>query len=108
MACPAENELQGLVEGALPPEASEPLHRHLDGCAECCALVGELARPEDPAASVKQVLGMIEEGFVTSLSGKRVPVAPDTLCLHGDQPGAVTFAKRLRETFKDYRLPTGE
>ena len=56
---------------------------------------------EDSQASVKQVLGMIEEGFVTSLSGKRVPVAPDTLCLHGDQPGAVTFAKKLRETFKD-------
>ena len=45
--------------------------------------------------------GMIEEGYVTSLSGKRVPVAPDTLCLHGDQPGAVTFAKKLRETFKE-------
>jgi len=56
---------------------------------------------EDAALSVKQVLGMIEEGYVTSLSGKRVPVAADTLCLHGDQPGAVTFAKRLRETFKE-------
>jgi UPF0271 protein len=56
---------------------------------------------EDPQASVKQVLGMIEGGYVTSLAGKRVPVAPDTLCLHGDQPGAVTFAKKLRETFKE-------
>jgi UPF0271 protein len=56
---------------------------------------------EDPAQSVKQVLGMIEGGYVTSLSGKKVPVAPDTLCLHGDQPGAVTFAKKLRETFKE-------
>jgi len=56
---------------------------------------------EDPQASVKQVLGMIEEGIVTSLNGKRVPVAADTLCLHGDQPGAVTFARKLRETFKE-------
>jgi UPF0271 protein len=56
---------------------------------------------EDPQASVRQVLGMIEEGYVTSLGGKRVTVAADTLCLHGDQPGAVTFAKRLRETFKE-------
>jgi UPF0271 protein len=55
---------------------------------------------EDPQASVQQALGMIEEGYVTSLAGKRVPVAADTLCLHGDQPGAVTFAKKLRETFK--------
>jgi 5-oxoprolinase (ATP-hydrolysing) subunit A len=56
---------------------------------------------EDPQASVKQVLGMIEEGIVTSLNGKRVPVSADTLCLHGDQPGALTFAKKLRETFKE-------
>jgi len=54
---------------------------------------------EDPQQSVKQVLGMIEGGFVTSLSGKRVPVAADTLCLHGDQPNAVVFARKIRETF---------
>src|SRR5687768_16356971 len=41
---------------------------------------------EDAAKAVKQVLVMVEEGYVTSISGKRVPVAADTLCLHGDQP----------------------
>ncbi len=56
---------------------------------------------EDPQASVKQVLGMIEGGYVTSLSGKRVAVCADTLCLHGDQPGAVTFAQTLRKVFKE-------
>jgi 5-oxoprolinase (ATP-hydrolysing) subunit A len=56
---------------------------------------------EDPKKSVEQVLGMIEGGFVTTLSGKRVPVAADTLCLHGDQPGAVVFAKALRKTFSE-------
>jgi UPF0271 protein len=56
---------------------------------------------EDPQASVKQVLGMIEEGTVISLNGKRVPVAADTLCLHGDQPGAVLFAQTLRKVFTE-------
>jgi 5-oxoprolinase (ATP-hydrolysing) subunit A len=56
---------------------------------------------EDAAQAVKQALAMIEEGFVTSLSGKRVPVAADTLCLHGDQPGAVRFAVELRKTFAE-------
>ncbi len=56
---------------------------------------------EDPAASVKQVLGMIEEGYVTSLAGKRVAVSADTLCLHGDQPGAVVFAQTLRKVFTE-------
>jgi UPF0271 protein len=56
---------------------------------------------EDPAASVTQVLAMIEEGYVTSLAGKRVAVSADTLCLHGDQPGAVTFAQALRKVFTE-------
>ena len=56
---------------------------------------------EDAQASVKQVLGMVEEGYVTSLGGKRVAVAADTLCIHGDQPGAVSFAKALRKVFTE-------
>ena len=56
---------------------------------------------EDAAKSVKQALAMIEEGYVTSLSGKRVTVAADTLCLHGDQPGAARFAAELRKAFKE-------
>ena len=56
---------------------------------------------EDAAQAVKQALAMIEQGYVTSLGGKRVPVAADTLCLHGDQPGAVAFAKALRQAFSE-------
>jgi UPF0271 protein len=59
---------------------------------------------EDAEQSVKQVLGMVEGGYVTSLSGKRVPVAADTLCLHGDQPGAVAFAKRIRAAFSERQI----
>jgi len=55
----------------------------------------------DAAASEKQALAMILEGHVTSLSGKKVPVAADTMCLHGDQPGAVAFAQHLRKAFSE-------
>jgi UPF0271 protein len=50
---------------------------------------------------VKQALEMIEEGRVSTLSGKSVTVSADTLCLHGDQPGAVAFAKALRRAFSE-------
>ena len=59
---------------------------------------------EEAGKAVKQALGMIEEGFVTSLSGKRVTVAADTLCIHGDQPGAAAFAKALRLAFKERNI----
>jgi UPF0271 protein len=51
----------------------------------------------DEAASVAQVLMMVEQGKLRSLDGAEVPVDAGTLCLHGDQPGAVAFAKALRE-----------
>jgi UPF0271 protein len=56
---------------------------------------------EDAAQSVKQALAMIEGGTVISLGGKRVAVAADTMCLHGDQPGAAKFAAELRRAFKE-------
>ena len=56
---------------------------------------------EDAAQSVRQALAMVEKGFVTSLSGKPIPVAADTLCLHGDQPGAVAFAREIRKAFAE-------
>ena len=62
---------------------------------------------EDSAKSVRQALAMIEEGYVTSLGGKRVPVAADTLCLHGDQPGAVQFAVALRKAFLERNIVVG-
>ena len=55
----------------------------------------------DAAQSVKQALAMVEEGTVISVNGKRVPVAADTLCLHGDQPGAAAFASLIRKTFSE-------
>jgi len=30
-----------------------------------------------------------------------MPVCADTLCLHGDQPGAVAFARALRKVFAE-------
>jgi UPF0271 protein len=51
----------------------------------------------DAAASVAQVLMMVEQGKVRAQSGAEVPVDAGTLCLHGDQPDAVRFARALRE-----------
>jgi 5-oxoprolinase (ATP-hydrolysing) subunit A len=67
---------------------------------------GRLASRDDPkgmivdeAQSVAQALQIIEAGAVTSTAGKQVAVAAQTLCLHGDQPDAVAFAKALRAVF---------
>jgi UPF0271 protein len=56
---------------------------------------------EEESRAVVQALGMIERGEVTSITGKTVKVSPGTLCLHGDQPGAVALAKALRRAFAE-------
>jgi len=59
---------------------------------------------EDAALAAQRALSMVEDGYVTALSGARVPVSPDTLCLHGDQPGAVAFAKAIRKAFSEHGI----
>lgn len=59
---------------------------------------------EEAAKSVAQALVMVEEGAVVSRHGSRVAVSADTMCLHGDQPGAVVFAKALRQAFAERGL----
>jgi UPF0271 protein len=51
----------------------------------------------DVEAAIAQVRRMIEEGKVKSIGGADVVVRVDTLCIHGDEPNAVQFARRIRQ-----------
>lgn len=50
----------------------------------------------DIEAALRQVRSMLQEGVVVARTGERVPIRADTLCLHGDRPDAVAFARALR------------
>jgi UPF0271 protein len=47
--------------------------------------------------SATRVMQMLEEGALVCASGKRIRTRIDTICVHGDTPGAVAMAKALRE-----------
>ena len=51
---------------------------------------------EDDEQALKQVLGMANNGVVTSINGKEISIQADTLCIHGDNPHAVDFAKKIK------------
>ncbi len=53
----------------------------------------------DEAVAVAQVLRMVREGVVRATDGTDVPIQADTVCLHGDGPDPVAFARRLRAEF---------
>ena len=50
----------------------------------------------DPEEAAARVLRMLREGKVRSVDGADVVVRAETVCVHGDTPGAVEFARTLR------------
>ena len=50
----------------------------------------------DVAAAAARVLRMIEEQAVTTVSGRKLPVRIDSVCVHGDKPEAVAMARVVR------------
>ena len=48
-------------------------------------------------ASLAHVLRMVEENALISITGKRIPVNPQSICVHGDNADAVATARALRD-----------
>ena len=57
----------------------------------------EQALIEDTQQSLQQVLQMVTQRTVTSVSGKEVPIVADTVCVHGDGARAVDVAREIKE-----------
>ncbi|HET6872402.1 MAG TPA: 5-oxoprolinase subunit PxpA [Sporolactobacillaceae bacterium] len=53
---------------------------------------------KEDAVAANQVVRMVNEGVVRSQQGSDVPIQADTVCIHGDGPHALSFAKALRAT----------
>lgn len=51
----------------------------------------------EPEEVVRRILAMVSERAVIAVSGRRIPTAIDSICVHGDTPNAVAMAKALRE-----------
>jgi UPF0271 protein len=50
----------------------------------------------DINAALAQVERMVREGTVRAVDGTDVKIEADTICIHGDEPGAAEFARELR------------
>jgi UPF0271 protein len=50
----------------------------------------------DPKEAAERVMRMLREGKVRSVEGRDIEVRGETICVHGDTPGAVEFARELR------------
>ena len=55
----------------------------------------------DAKGIADRVVRMVQDGAVVSVTGKVIKMRTDTVCIHGDTPGAVEIARGLRNALKD-------
>ena len=55
----------------------------------------------DPKQIAERVVRMVQDGAVIAASGKVIKMRTDTVCIHGDTPGAVDIARGVRKSLKD-------
>jgi UPF0271 protein len=51
----------------------------------------------DPREAAERIIRMLEEGKVSAVDGTDVAITASTVCVHGDNPEAVAFVRKLRE-----------
>lgn len=61
----------------------------------------------DSQAVVARVVRMARDGIVRSRDGVELSVSPQTLCLHGDTPGAAALATAIRAGLEDAGIDIG-
>jgi UPF0271 protein len=59
---------------------------------------------EAPDAVAERAVRMAADGVVVAVDGTRVDVAVESVCVHGDTPGAVDLARRVRAALLDAGL----
>ncbi len=57
---------------------------------------------EDLNVTTTQAVRLAEEGMATARNGEQVTVRADTLCIHGDTPGAAEKARAVRDVLESH------
>lgn len=72
---------------------------------------GQLVSRRDPGAVLHdtdeiadRVLTMVTEGRVTAVDGTSIPVNAESVCVHGDSPGAVQIAAAVRARLAEHGI----
>lgn len=52
---------------------------------------------KEPEAVLQRVKRLLDDGVITSITGKKLPIKVQSILLHGDTPGAVENARAIRQ-----------
>jgi UPF0271 protein len=79
---------EAFPDRAYTPEGTLVSRRHPDAVIK------------DPDAVAQRALKMAAEGKVVAADGREIALVAQTLCVHGDTPGAVNLVSQIRETLE--------
>lgn len=77
------------------PEAFADRRYLADGSLQSRSEAGSLLT--DPAEAAAQAVAIATAGVVTAADGSRVELSAESICCHGDTPGAVQIAEAVRQ-----------
>lgn len=69
---------------------------NLDGTLVSRKLAGAVLHDNDVVAA--KVLKFVREGRVNTINGSDITLKAETICVHGDNPKALSLVKKIRET----------
>lgn len=55
----------------------------------------------DAKLIAQRMLQLITQGGVTSIEGQFTPIKADSICVHGDSPGAIEMARQIRNVLEE-------
>ena len=58
----------------------------------------------DEALITERMLNLVREGTLQAIDGSTVRIEADSICVHGDSPGAVSIARNLRQRFEQEQI----
>lgn len=85
------------------PEAFADRRYRADGSLQPRSEAGSLLT--DPAAAAAQAVSIAKEGHVIAADGSVVALVAESICCHGDTPGAVEIAASVRDALQHARVP---
>ena len=55
----------------------------------------------DPEEAISRTVRMVTQGRVTAITGEEVAIDAHSICVHGDNPSAVEFVRRIRARLEE-------
>lgn len=61
----------------------------------------------DPQQVAERIVQLVQQGGLMSIEGQFTPIEADSICVHGDSPGAVEMARQLRLALEQQGITVG-